>query len=810
MMANGSRPASTAAAAAPPPELRDAAAVTNRALAERIKAVTAGHVPADDAIERELLLLLNVTLAADPPAPAAPVAAAKTGPTVHGDEDEDDEDEEDSDTNEDGLPTLLPLYLAKLLEVVEATGSTPSEPPAAAGGNLRDRIDAAASAFLLRTFDDARPLRERTRGAVALALLLRTCPSMATRLLVAHADAVLEPIADTLEQAADRPCWHKPAVARLVVASLDVLAQAAAHAPLRALIGDNKFKVIPTSLRTIARQASRGAGPVSMTTELAATAGAHAANVLAKLGINTTSSAPSTPTTASAPAPAAAATDAGFDPEALVAAITAESASRAERESAMEALALASLRIPVRRSLSKASLLVLLATMRAGGPRITPSLAFGFVTLLHHLTMYPLALTPEQRQLRRLARFAKSGMSAAAAAAGAAAKDAPPAANDEEDDDESAVSARCLMLLDMHVVAVLAAVYRHQSQVTGGKVSSALVAGIARIGLDLARVPAHRGKMVQQGAVGLLARAARTERAAAQALARCAITLNPAVAFQDALIAPLAAQFWHLVPDPTAGSDASPFRRRSSVASSSQGAPSSGAPAGDANDPLAHYEALLALTNLSTHAGVVPSHLSWLERLDRSGSLTADNPEIRRAAWELLGNMLCCGPDMVEACATNPRRLRLLLHLGVAHAHVDERFEMRRAATGVLAMLSFAPETIAALLTVHRDGDTDLADDLADLSIDASSLPTTPSPDSPLPLARLLALTLDEPSAEIAHRVLQLWLNVAHVPAATTWARVAKVPAALRALQARFPAHAEVRQLVADTLQLIAAGGARE
>ncbi|KNE62259.1 hypothetical protein AMAG_07496 [Allomyces macrogynus ATCC 38327] len=672
----------------------DDAFLTNEALATRIKDITAGILPPPADVERDLGRLLRRQLAPSP-------------------------------------PTLLPLYLAKLLELVE---HPPNGKSSAAHDALKTRVEAAATAFLTSQF--AAPAR-REVGARALSVLFQAAPALATRVFVAHAKTFLAPIAAVLDDANPPEPY------------LDVLANAAAAQGCRAII--EAYPGLVASLTDLARSCRQpGGGRVA--------AAALAMNVLTKLGRGSA------------------------DAEQLMSVITADKSTMDQRERAIEGLALASLKPAVKRKVSKASLLVLFALLRVPVPAVgedlkkdtsvgaqlvrSASFVFGLVTLLHHLTVYPLPRSDESEQLRKLAKFATAAKDPSAAAR----VDSSDENEEEEEEDEEAITHRCATLLDMNVVSLLAALYQHQCAVVGSSAgaSDALKAGVAQICLALSRTPAHRGLMVRQGAVKLLLKI--RDRNAVHALARCAISLNPKVAFADAIVPTLAALFFTLLPDTTKTASAHPL----AAASGSDG---------DDLHPLAHFEALLALTNLSTHATVIPAHATWLARLDRAASLTADNLDIRRAAWELLANMLCCPGGTLEALVPAdrplPARVSMLVAMAIAHTHADEQPAMRRAATGVLAMLSFAPAVCAALVSPQEDG-TVLA-------------------------ARVLAVVATEEAMEILHRLAQLLYNAAHDRAFATWATKAGMVRVLNdRVRPRCAGNQPVADLVAKTLKVLA------
>ncbi|ORZ32374.1 hypothetical protein BCR44DRAFT_75446 [Catenaria anguillulae PL171] len=396
----------------------------------------------------------------------------------------------------------------------------------------------------------------------------------------------------------------------------------------------------------------------------------------------------------------------------------------------MESIALMSIQTDYRPLFMSSPLLGPLITMFRNPAilsALSPSLAFGFATLIHHLTMYPPRLTPEQRQLRRLAQFAQSGGRGAP----------PPKSTDENDEEarkqEDAITDRCLVLVKEHKVMVsLVGVYRSQSRLAQGSLSTSLSSTLGSIACHLAQTESLRGLLVQQGLVGMLVRIAPSDRAAAQALARCGITLNPAIAFGEQHVTSVANSLWTLVvPPPVTGGLLESKNQQQPMHDSS----------------LAHYESLLAITNLATLPTLGPHLGDWFIRLDRSDSLLADNLDIRRAAWELLCNMVWTSPDVLEKCVDNPRRLRLVLDMAVAHSHHDEEPAMRRAVLGVLAALTCCAPVVQYLAEHVSERSSEEGQKQEDVVAVTH-------------LERIMAVSKREKDVEMMHRLSQMWVHV--------------------------------------------------
>ncbi|KAI9217320.1 hypothetical protein BC828DRAFT_391454 [Blastocladiella britannica] len=805
--------------ASPTPQPQ-ALALDNGSLAGLIKRIgSSSSVSDNDTNDRTLLDAATALPALFAAVSARLVLPSSSSSTAS--EEKDGDENDISDAVRHGLPSLTPLYLAKLLEV---SGPDPAV--------------ALAAPFLATHLAIDRPLAHRYRALVLLHLLVLAHPPAATAVLTSsrpHSPAIIEALLESLELAADRggaARWAaKPDLARVLLTVLEVVAAAAAiAAPVReALRPAEKW------CRVVAR--SPGGGEIG---DVARAVAANAAEKLAGPSSSArTTPAPASAAAAAAPPPPPTAAAMAADLSAALETLTSPTSPAVALDAAIESLALATLRPTTRARLVEhprlpallAPLLAKPASPTAAARAYPPARAFGMAVVLRNLVARAPPMTREQRELRRLAGYARRGM--AKASQGERGSKEEESKEDDDEDSDAVVDARVKGLVRDHkLVGCLVGILRHLT-LQQAPISAAITAAVAAAAESCSRVPPVRGAMVQQGVVPLLLRIARTDADAARALARCVTSLDPRLAVPEQAATTVAAMAWGLV----SPLDALPSPPVLQSATNTQETTTRDA-----------YEGLLALTNLSTLAALVPAHADWVSRLERSGTLVSDHPALRRAAWELLGNMLCCGTGALEAVVEDrPLLHSLLVRMGAAHAvggdddddddHEADGFAMRRASTGVLAMLSFAPPTMDLLLASHADldntptaGGEDEDMELVTESVAATVIsatrppmlvPPTPttvatvsvlSPSSatsnPPLLARLLMATRRERKPEIAHRLTQLWFNAVHDPRIVDWAAGSdtKLGHVLRDVAERFPENKEIGEIVVEAVAVLGRG----
>ncbi|KAJ2784640.1 SWI5-dependent HO expression protein 4 [Coemansia javaensis] len=448
-------------------------------------------------------------------------------------------------------------------------------------------------------------------------------------------------------------------------------------------------------------------------------------------------------------------------------------------ERSAEALAYLCLRPQLKEHVARSDgLLAALFGLARGAGAARAGLRFAAVMLIGNLTRYRPVLSDEQRRMQQLQRL------------GAGEKKKADQKRDQDQDQDrdspldapEAVAARARLVCGAGGAAVLVAAAQGRA-----RASDAARDAVAEALVSLATSPGLRGLLVQQGAVpallgmqtgavpavaGMQAGAGpgplrqKRDRDVALALAKIAVSVPPHLAFRDPrAVARLLLALLAEDADPQA--------------------------------LLMRFEALLALTNLASAEPGSPADVrGYIAALGGvplvEAAMLSDHPLVRRAATELVCNLVCdaavferyvrgadrhvpagpesAGPRIVELPSDedeaepdegdpgpDPDGYRAQrLHLLVALADVDDA-ATRSAAAGALAVLSSDarccrylflahPRAAAVLLRLATDGDDDDDDD-----------------DS-----------ADDVAAGFRHRVAVVWANAARCGDA-------RVAAALRA-----------------------------
>lgn len=324
------------------------------------------------------------------------------------------------------------------------------------------------------------------------------------------------------------------------------------------------------------------------------------------------------------------------------------------KQDSVEGLAYASLQPKIREDLSKSPkfLRKLIETM--SDPSSASNILFGGLTIFVNITAYQPIQSEEEKRMAQLKAYANVQKPSS-----------PDALLNVEN-----VDIRCKRILDAGVVPLLVHICK--------KGTPSVLTQSVQILLSLSKDSKSRGTLAQQGAVKLLVQiwehisstnATSTTGTtpfppaalptAAQALSRLLISINPAHVFNSSLpstsaIRPLISQL---------------SRTESSTWQ------------------LNAFEALLALTNLASLNRETQDHIirqSFDQVVD--DLLLSNNTMIRRAATELLCNLMA-SPACIQnfADSTSPRS-KHRLHLLLAMTDVDDP-ATRSAAGGALAML---------------------------------------------------------------------------------------------------------------------------
>jgi hypothetical protein len=335
------------------------------------------------------------------------------------------------------------------------------------------------------------------------------------------------------------------------------------------------------------------------------------------------------------------------------------------KQDSIEGLAYASLQAKVREDLSKSPKFLkrLIGTMSE--PSAPSNIIFGGLTIFVNVTAYLPIQSEEDKRMAQLKAYANVQK---------------PSAPDELLNDAN-VSIRCKRMLDAGIVPLIVHVCK--------KGSPTILSQSSQILLSLSKEPKNRGTMAQQGAIKLLVQIwehiSTTNDASttgttpypptalpttAQALSRLLISINPSHVFNAGLpstsaIRPLLSQL---------------TRTESSTWQ------------------LNAFEALLALTNLAS------LDLATQDHIIRSAFdviiddlLLSNHTMIRRAATELLCNLMASPSCIAHFADPNAPRSKQRLHLLLAMTDVDDT-PTRSAAGGALAMLLSIEDAVTAFL----------------------------------------------------------------------------------------------------------------
>ncbi|KAI8049754.1 armadillo-type protein [Syncephalis plumigaleata] len=297
-------------------------------------------------------------------------------------------------------------------------------------------------------------------------------------------------------------------------------------------------------------------------------------------------------------------------------------------------------------------------------------ISYGIISILDNITSYPVELTEEQKQLRKLRAMAQTATRNKNNKKDASTQ-GDNANNDDEDDDgnslnnQAHVERRVTRVVEAGLLSVILRLAKH---------SSIIVRQSAAI--------AHRGIVLQHGGVRVLLSLA-TERVATsdastsskppyathadmatQALAKLAITIDPRIGFPGELSKELVRPFVRVCSDTE-------------------------------QLPLRQFECLLALTNLAS----VSEDGTIAQRIVTEGGVEAANALqfscialVQRAATELVCNLMMY-PAVAQLYTSSRERIKLLIAL----ADTEDPLT-RSAAAGALAILSAQPDGARSIL----------------------------------------------------------------------------------------------------------------
>ncbi|KAI0307946.1 hypothetical protein B0F90DRAFT_1678778 [Multifurca ochricompacta] len=303
------------------------------------------------------------------------------------------------------------------------------------------------------------------------------------------------------------------------------------------------------------------------------------------------------------------------------------------------------------------------------------SLTYGILNVIHNLSVYRPPLSPEQEQVMKLRRMTKSGTTGS---------------RDSDDnhldtlEDEQHVRERGRNLVQYGAINVLIAAIRVAD-------SQGIMLIASQIFLNLGVDKENRGKILQSGGARALAEIIRKSFSAAETSQEQpevdASVLQPIQAFAKLAITSSPTQVFG--PDPGAIYDA--IRPFSTLLTHS------------ASSPLQRFEAMMALTNISSHS------TESADRVAKANGLVAkieflmleDHVLIRRAATELTCNLMA-GSDVVFKRYSDSNSAKSRLHVLAALSDVDD-LPTRLAASGALASLTSSPIACRLLYELECD-----------------------------------------------------------------------------------------------------------
>ena len=291
--------------------------------------------------------------------------------------------------------------------------------------------------------------------------------------------------------------------------------------------------------------------------------------------------------------------------------------------------------------------------------------AFGSLSIFYNLTQYLPRLSEEEKRMSQLKAYANASKSSS---------------SPDPLDDDVHVSRRSKALLDANVVPYLAFLER-AAKPKG--LSPASLTLIARILHSIARTPANRGKLAQQGAIILLHAIyvaapvdKQCRRIASHAIALIFISINPSLLNTN--MERSATMILSLLDD-----------ELSEDVDSSR-------------DQLPKFEGLLALTNLASNPAdpeptnkIIKKAFETIEDL-----LLSSNTLVQRAATELVCNLVTTSSG-IEKFADGSRAADRRIHILLALADAED-VATRRAAGGALAAATEFGPVVESILGRER------------------------------------------------------------------------------------------------------------
>ena len=335
-----------------------------------------------------------------------------------------------------------------------------------------------------------------------------------------------------------------------------------------------------------------------------------------------------------------------------------------ERRTAIEGLAYASVQPIAKDEITRDPEMLKELFKTPGKDSLSATAAFGILTLVDNLTRYLPTMTEDQRRLAELKAYANAST--------------PSIYTSHHFDEDDSVTNRCKWLLDSKVTPFLVSL---RSSFVTNSLSPASFGLYARILLSLARAPAHRGTMAQQGTIPLILNISSTNTVdetskyiLAHALARILISCNPTLISKYTTSA--VARLVTLLSPPEANDN-------------------------DTRDLLPTFEGLLALTNLASDPTLLATKVIIREaQAQLEDVILSSNELVQRAAAELICNMVNT-PDGMELLADGSPAANRRLHIILALTDAQDD-ATRRAAGGSLASVTIFDSVVKFLVERKR------------------------------------------------------------------------------------------------------------
>ncbi|PPR01934.1 hypothetical protein CVT24_001274 [Panaeolus cyanescens] len=296
---------------------------------------------------------------------------------------------------------------------------------------------------------------------------------------------------------------------------------------------------------------------------------------------------------------------------------------------------------------------------------------YGVVTVIQNIVAFKPHLTEEQKHIEKLKQMSKAGTKSSQTASGSSTLD-----------DDAHVKSRIRKVLEAGVLPIFP-----RAMVSAD--SSGIRIAVGSCLLSIVEEKENRGKVLQAGGAKVLQGILKTAVSniqpkgdldpqylpSVQALAKLAITASPVQVF-----------------GPDVGAMYDMIRPFSILLQH----PSS--------NLLQRFEAIMALTNLSSHSAELASRVVKADGLVHKIEtlMLEDHVLVRRAATELVCNLIAGSDTFFESYGDGSPRATSKLHILLALSDVDD-LPTRLAASGAIATLTTLPSACHSLIDLQLD-----------------------------------------------------------------------------------------------------------